>query len=201
MWKWKSYPSRTSIFRPGNPSMKCIVHPYYILYRKGNVIMKRFRYTKIKEIVQSRPIETQEELAKALQEEGIEVTQATVSRDIKEYMLIKVPTSDGHYRYALSPEQKTRSCPRTAWPACSRTPSSASIRRITRSSSILCRVRPIPLPPPSTMPCHRHPGRRRHGPPHRQGHGNGSETGQTYRIADEGNEPLCCSPCTSTILL
>ena len=66
--------------------------------------MKRFRYTKIKEIVQSRPIETQEELAKALQEEGIEVTQATVSRDIKELMLIKVPTSDGHYRYALSPE-------------------------------------------------------------------------------------------------
>ena len=85
--------------------MRCIVHPYYILYRKeGNVIMKRFRYTKIKEIVQSRPIETQEELAKALQEEGIEVTQATVSRDIKELMLIKVPTSDGHYRYALSPE-------------------------------------------------------------------------------------------------
>ena len=67
--------------------------------------MKRFRYTKIKEMVQSRPIETQEELAKALQEEGIEVTQATVSRDIKELMLIKVPTSDGHYRYALSQEQ------------------------------------------------------------------------------------------------
>ena len=67
--------------------------------------MKRFRYTKIKEIVQSRPIETQEELAKALQEEGIEVTQATVSRDIKELMLIKVPTSDGHYRYDLSQEQ------------------------------------------------------------------------------------------------
>ena len=67
--------------------------------------MKRFRYTKIKEIVQSRPIETQEELAKALQEEGIEVTQATVSRDFKELMLIKVPTSDGHYRYALSQEQ------------------------------------------------------------------------------------------------
>ena len=71
--------------------------------------MKRFRYTKIKEIVQSRPIETQEELAKALQEEGIEVTQATVSRDIKELMLIKVPTSDGHYRYALSPAMRTTS--------------------------------------------------------------------------------------------
>lgn len=33
------------------------------------------------------------------------MTQATVSRDIKELMLIKVPTSDGHYRYALSQEQ------------------------------------------------------------------------------------------------
>ena len=67
--------------------------------------MKRYRYTKIKEIVQARPIETQEELALALQAEGIDVTQATVSRDIKELMLIKVPTSDGRYRYALSPEE------------------------------------------------------------------------------------------------
>ena len=67
--------------------------------------MKRYKYNKIKEIVQSRSIETQEELANALMEEGIEVTQATVSRDIKELMLIKIPTGDGHYRYALSPEE------------------------------------------------------------------------------------------------
>lgn len=67
--------------------------------------MKRYRYNKIKEIVQSKSIETQEELAAALLEEGIEVTQATVSRDIKELMLIKIPTGDGHYRYALSPEE------------------------------------------------------------------------------------------------
>ncbi len=67
--------------------------------------MKRYRYNKIKEIVQSKAIETQEELAAALLEEGIEVTQATVSRDIKELMLIKIPTGDGHYRYALSPEE------------------------------------------------------------------------------------------------
>ncbi len=67
--------------------------------------MKRYRYNKIKEIVQSRPIETQEELSRALLEEGIEVTQATVSRDIKELMLIKVPTGDGRSRYALSPEE------------------------------------------------------------------------------------------------
>ena len=67
--------------------------------------MKGYRYNKIKEIVQSKAIETQEELAAALLEEGIEVTQATVSRDIKELMLIKIPTGDGHYRYALSPEE------------------------------------------------------------------------------------------------
>ena len=67
--------------------------------------MKRYRYNKIKEIVQSQSIETQEELANALLAEGIEVTQATVSRDIKELMLIKIPTGDGHYRYALSPQE------------------------------------------------------------------------------------------------
>lgn len=67
--------------------------------------MKRYRYNKIKEIIQTKAIETQEELAQALVEEGITVTQATVSRDIKELMLIKVPTGDGRYRYALSPEE------------------------------------------------------------------------------------------------
>ena len=60
--------------------------------------MKRYRYNKIKEIVQSKAIETQEELAAALLEEGIEVTQATVSRDIKELMLIK----NSYRRWTLS---------------------------------------------------------------------------------------------------
>ena len=58
--------------------------------------MKRYRYNKIKEIVQSKAIETQEELAAALLEEGIEVTQATVSRDIKEF-LQAMDTIDMHY--------------------------------------------------------------------------------------------------------
>ena len=80
--------------------------------------MKRYRYNKIKEIVQSRSIETQEELAAALLKEGIEVTQATVSRDIKELMLIKIPTGDGHYRYALSPSF----CRAALTIACFRTP-------------------------------------------------------------------------------
>ena len=45
-------------------------------------------------------IETQEDLAAALRSEGIDVTQATVSRDIKELMLVKVPDANGHYHYA-----------------------------------------------------------------------------------------------------
>ena len=68
--------------------------------------MKRYRIMKIKEIIQNQGIETQEELAAALKKEGIVVTQATVSRDIKELMLIKVPYKDRHYRYALSDEKQ-----------------------------------------------------------------------------------------------
>lgn len=67
--------------------------------------MKALRHARIKEIIENRPIETQEELADTLRTQGIEITQATVSRDIKELMLIKVPTGDGNYRYAFPPEQ------------------------------------------------------------------------------------------------
>lgn len=67
--------------------------------------MKALRHSKIKEIVDRYIIETQEDLAEALSKQGIDVTQATVSRDIKELMLIKVPTGDGRYRYAFPPEQ------------------------------------------------------------------------------------------------
>ena len=63
--------------------------------------MKRFRYNKIKEIIQSKAIETQEELAQALVEEGITVTQATVSRDIKELGIVKIPLKDNTYIYEL----------------------------------------------------------------------------------------------------
>lgn len=69
--------------------------------------MKRFRIMKIKEIIQNRVIETQEDLAAALKAEGIVVTQATVSRDIKELQLLKVPYGkEGRYKYALSAEKK-----------------------------------------------------------------------------------------------
>jgi transcriptional regulator of arginine metabolism len=67
--------------------------------------MKASRHARIKEIIENQAIETQEELAEALRKKGIEVTQATVSRDIKELMLIKIPTGEGRYRYAFPPEQ------------------------------------------------------------------------------------------------
>lgn len=68
--------------------------------------MKSVRHAVIKNIIEHDVIETQEDLAEALRQKRIKVTQATVSRDIKEMMLIKVPTGDGRYRYA-SPMQNT----------------------------------------------------------------------------------------------
>ena len=67
--------------------------------------MKAIRHARIKDIIENAVIETQEDLAEALREQHIEVTQATVSRDIKELMLIKVPTGDGRYRYAYPMEK------------------------------------------------------------------------------------------------
>ena len=64
------------------------------------------RQMKILEIIKRDEIETQEELASELKKEGIEVTQATISRDIKELRLIKVPVGDQKYKYAL-PYDKT----------------------------------------------------------------------------------------------
>ncbi len=66
--------------------------------------MKSKRQAKIKEIVENQNIETQEELALALEKEGFVVTQATVSRDIKEMMLVKVPNAEGGYCYAYPKE-------------------------------------------------------------------------------------------------
>lgn len=67
--------------------------------------MKARRHMKIQGLIAKEPIHTQEELAEKLREEGFDVTQATVSRDIKELGLIKVPTSDDEYRYAIPGEK------------------------------------------------------------------------------------------------
>ncbi len=63
--------------------------------------MKEKRHMRIKEIVSQNEIETQEELVKALEESGFPVTQATISRDIKELHLIKVVGTNGRYKYAI----------------------------------------------------------------------------------------------------
>ena len=62
--------------------------------------MKSARQNVILEIVTSRDIETQNQLMQALRERGINSTQATLSRDIKELRLVK-ELSGGRYRYAL----------------------------------------------------------------------------------------------------
>lgn len=67
-------------------------------------MMKARRQARILELVRTEVIQTQEELAALLTREGIPVTQATISRDIKELNLQKVPTGDGRYRYALPDE-------------------------------------------------------------------------------------------------
>ena len=62
--------------------------------------MKAKRQALIREIVERQNVQTQEELAEALRAHGMVVTQATVSRDIKEMHLLKVLSEDGGYRYA-----------------------------------------------------------------------------------------------------
>ena len=57
------------------------------------------RQSKILSIISSRDIETQDELVEKLREAGFEVTQATISRDIKELGLIKTLTPDNKYKY------------------------------------------------------------------------------------------------------
>ncbi|MBQ9781282.1 MAG: arginine repressor [Clostridia bacterium] len=64
--------------------------------------MKKKRLDKIIDIITSNEVETQDELIAHLRDEGFEVTQATVSRDIRELKLTKVMTGRGSYRYIQS---------------------------------------------------------------------------------------------------
>jgi len=64
-------------------------------------VMKRLRQQQIRDLISTRPIRTQQELAAALRDRGFRATQATVSRDVAELGLIKV--NDGKERaYALA---------------------------------------------------------------------------------------------------
>lgn len=68
--------------------------------------MKGKRHIKIREIITNKEIETQDELVEQLKQAGYNVTQATVSRDIKELHLVKVPTLDGRYKYSLPADRR-----------------------------------------------------------------------------------------------
>lgn len=66
--------------------------------------MKISRHAKILEVIEKKVVETQEELAEELKKSGFNVTQATVSRDIKELKLVKVLDESGCYKYAALKE-------------------------------------------------------------------------------------------------
>ena len=63
--------------------------------------MKTNRQSKIIEIIQKNEVETQDELSALLERDGFRVTQATVSRDIRELKLTKIPTASGRQKYAV----------------------------------------------------------------------------------------------------
>lgn len=66
--------------------------------------MKERRHAKILELISKYNIDTQEGLLDHLRREGFDVTQATVSRDIKELRLVKSLSPDGKYKYSLEKE-------------------------------------------------------------------------------------------------
>lgn len=65
------------------------------------ITMKKHRHGKIVELIENYDIETQDELADKLKEAGYQVTQATVSRDIRELKLSKIPTGEGKQKYVV----------------------------------------------------------------------------------------------------
>jgi transcriptional regulator of arginine metabolism len=71
-------------------------------------MMKVKRQARILDIIQRQPVDTQEELQNLLKNEGFHVTQATVSRDIKEMRLIKTLDGDGRYRYAVERHESVK---------------------------------------------------------------------------------------------
>ena len=63
---------------------------------------KRERQAVIRDLIASRPVESQEELRRLLRQRGWDVTQSTLSRDLREIRIARIPTSDGGARYAVT---------------------------------------------------------------------------------------------------
>ena len=59
------------------------------------------RQTRIRELLYQRAIDTHEKLAEVLQQQGIEVSQSTLSKDLREIGVVRVPQADGSFRYTL----------------------------------------------------------------------------------------------------
>lgn len=68
--------------------------------------MKAQRHIKIREMITNNEVETQDDLVEQLRAAGFHVTQATISRDIKEMHLVKVPLDDGRYKYSMPADQR-----------------------------------------------------------------------------------------------
>ena len=75
-------------------------------------MVKSARHAKILEIISSKEIETQEELCEELERENIVVTQATISRDIRDLRLFKVAGVEKKYRYAYINESESEISPK-----------------------------------------------------------------------------------------
>jgi len=71
--------------------------------------MKSERHAKIVEIIEKHNIDTQEDLAELLNQVGYKVTQATVSRDIRELKLTKIAADNGKQKYALLQSESNKS--------------------------------------------------------------------------------------------
>ncbi|PWG01056.1 arginine repressor [Levilactobacillus bambusae] len=62
---------------------------------------KNIRQSRIEQLINQYPISTQEELMQRLQDVGIQATQATISRDIREMQIVKAQDGHGHLRYTI----------------------------------------------------------------------------------------------------
>src|SRR5699024_12417647 len=75
----------------------------------GHYVSKLQRHIKIRELITEKEIDTQDELVEQLKSSDFDVTQATVSRDIKELHLVKVTSNKVTYKYSLPADQKFNS--------------------------------------------------------------------------------------------
>ncbi len=72
---------------------------------------KNNRLQQVAEIIRNTHVGSQDELLKVLHEKGIAITQATLSRDLKQLRVVKLPTDDGEYIYSLSTDKSLNAMP------------------------------------------------------------------------------------------